>query len=362
MLESVRATEKQSDYYTSFKSSDRIGESEYSAKTKSSPKSFFSEIVGASTPLRRLLQSIEKVAPTDATVLIIGETGTGKELIAKAIHRLSRRANRAFIKMNSAAIPATLLEAELFGHERGAFTGATNQRAGRFELADRGTLFLDEIGDMPLELQPKLLRVLQEREFERLGSSRTQKVDVRMVAATHQDLLDRVETGGFRRDLYYRLNVFPVRIPPLRERREDIPLLANHFALKFAGKMEKTILPMPAETLRTLQAYNYPGNVRELENLIERAVILSDDGVLRIEFLEPRAVPSAPSTGNAQTLEEVERCFIEQTLEATAWRIGGMKGAAVRLGLNRSTLISRMRKLGIKIQKGTAKQETPTLQ
>jgi formate hydrogenlyase transcriptional activator len=287
------------------------------------------------------------VAPTDASALIIGETGTGKELVARAIHRLSRRANRSFLKINSAAIPAALLEAELFGHERGAFTGATNQRVGRFELAHEGTLFLDEIGDMPLELQPKLLRVLQEREFERLGSSRTQKVDVRMVTATHQDLLERVETGEFRRDLFYRLNVFPIRIPPLRERPDDIPLLANHFASKFAGKMGKETPSIQKETLRLLQEYDYPGNVRELENLIERAVILSDDGVLQIEFLESSALSKQNSSANFQTLEDFERRFIRQTLEATAWRVGGMNGAADRLGLNRTTLISKMRKLGI---------------
>ena len=313
----------------------------------SSAKTNVPEILGNSTSLKKLLQSIETVAPTDASVLILGETGTGKELVAKALHRLSRRSRQAFVKTNSAAIPSALLEAELFGHERGAFTGATNQRVGRFELAHQGTLFLDEIGDLPLELQPKLLRVLQEREFERLGSSRTQKVDVRLVAATHQDLLERVEEGEFRRDLYYRLNVFPVRIPPLRERRDDIPLLARHFARKLADKMGKQINSIAAETLEALQAYDYPGNVRELENVIERAVILSTDGVLKPDLLDSPAASNAHSAGNEHTLENLERRFIVQTLEATAWRIGGTHGAAERLGLNRTTLISKMRKLGI---------------
>jgi len=316
-------------------------------RERAASKTGFTEIVGNSPALQRLLKAIETVAPTGASVLIMGETGTGKELVARAVHRLSRRANRAFVKMNSAALPAALLEAELFGHERGAFTGATAQRVGRFELAHQGTLFLDEIGDMPLELQPKLLRVLQEQEFERLGSSRTQKIDVRMVAATNQDLLERVGTGEFRRDLYYRLNVFPVRIPPLRERRDDIPPLAAHFARKFAAKMEKAVLPISAETLKVLQAYDYPGNVRELENIIERAVILSDGGFLKIDFPDSHAARVADCAGSSQTLEDFERRFIEQTLAATAWRVGGVNGAAERLGLNRSTLVSKMRKLGI---------------
>jgi formate hydrogenlyase transcriptional activator len=348
MLSGIKASTFDTDYYiSSGKTENRSGKAANISKENLPPKTNFSEIIGSSSSLKRLLQSIETVAPTDASVLIMGETGTGKELIVKAIHRLSRRSNQAIVKMNCAAIPAALLEAELFGHERGAFTGATNQRVGRFETAHKGTLFLDEIGDMPLELQPKLLRVLQEQEFERLGSSRAQKVDVRMVAATHQDLLGKIEENEFRRDLYYRLNVFPIRIPPLRERRDDIPLLANHFAQKFAAKMGKTVLPIPAETLKALQAYAYPGNVRELENIIERAVILSTDGVLRIEFLESSTVPGAACGGNALTLEDYERRFIEQTLEASAWRIGGMNGAAERLGLNRTTLISKMRKLGI---------------
>lgn len=350
MLAGVGTVEKQGDYYKLFESSNKIGESEYSAEIKSSPKSMFSEIVGASTSLRRLLLSIETVAPTDATVLIMGETGTGKELIAKAIHRLSRRVNRAFIKVNSAAIPASLLEAELFGHERGAFTGATNHRVGRFELADRGTLFLDEIGDMPLELQPKLLRVLQEQEFERLGSARTIKTDARIVAATNQHLRDRVEEGKFRSDLYYRLNVFPVVIPPLRERRDDIPLLANHFAQKFARKIGKEILPISADTIKILMKYDYPGNVRELENIIERAVILARDQVLEVDSLELNAPSKKQISARRGTLEDFERQFILQVLDETNWRISGMHGAAVQLGLKRTTLISKMEKLGISRQ------------
>lgn len=350
MLAAVGTAKDESNFYNSFENVNRIAASGSSTKKNFSPDSIFTEIIGASASLRRLLQSIEQVAPTDATVLIMGETGTGKELIAKAIHRLSRRAGRAYVKMNSAAIPSALLEAELFGHERGAFTGATNQRVGRFELADRGTLFLDEIGEMPLELQPKLLRVLQEQEFERLGSARSIKTDVRIVAATNQDLLDRVEEGEFRRDLYYRLNVFPVRLPPLRERRNDIPLLANHFAQKFALKMRKEILPVPADAVKILRNYDYPGNVRELENIIERAVILACDNVLRAEFLELNRVPKKQISKRRGTLEDFERQFILQTLTETGWRVGGNNGAAVKLGLKRSTLISKMEKLGISRQ------------
>ncbi|MBS1797417.1 MAG: sigma 54-interacting transcriptional regulator, partial [Acidobacteria bacterium] len=342
MLAGVGAGEKQSGYYKLFEDADRTGESGHSAWTKSPPGTFFPEIIGARTSLRRLLQSIEAVAPTDATVLIMGETGTGKELIARAIHRLSRRAARPFVRVNSTAIPAALLEAELFGHERGAFTGANNSRVGRFELADRGTIFLDEIGDMPLELQPKLLRVLQEREFERLGSSRTIKTDTRIVAATNQQLHHRVEEGGFRSDLYYRLNVFPVVIPPLRSRRADIPLLANHFAQKFAGKIGKRMLPISDRSLKILMKYDYPGNVRELENIIERAVILARGEVLEVDFLGSPAPPNNTFSGGRGTLEDFERRFILQALDETNWRIGGSGGAAVKLGLKRTTLISKM--------------------
>ena len=346
MLAGVKTAEYHSNNYHPVGTDDAGGRTSFVKKTLL-PKSNFTEIVGSSPSLQRLLQSIETVAPTGATVLIMGETGTGKELVARAVHRLSRRANRAFVKMNSSAIPAALLETELFGHERGAFTGATNQRAGRFELAHQGSFFLDEIGEMPLELQPKLLRVLQEQEFERLGSSRTQKVDVRMVTATNQDLFDRVQEGEFRRDLYYRLNVFPIRIPPLRERKDDIPLLANHFAQKFAFKMGKEIGAIEKEALNSLLDYEYPGNVRELENLIERAVILSSDGILRVEFLERANESKTPDSANTRTLEDFERRFILQTLSETGWLVGGVNGAAKRLGLKRTTLISKMEKLGI---------------
>lgn len=349
MLTGIKTSRYDSDYYrSSFKIEGNDGGN--FVKESFPPKTNFPEIIGNSPSLRRVLQSIETVAPTDASVLIMGETGTGKELIARAIHGLSRRANRAFVKLNSAAIPTALLEAELFGHERGAFTGAANARVGRFELAHQGTLFLDEIGDMPIELQPKLLRVLQEQEFERLGSSRTQKVDVRMVTATNQGLLDRVEEGEFRRDLYYRLNVFPVFIPSLRERRDDISLLANHFAQKFARKMGKEILPISAGTIKILLDYDYPGNVRELENVIERAVILARDGVLKAELFELNAPSKKQFSGRGGTLEDFERRFILQALDETHWRIGGAGGAALKLGLKRTTLISKMEKLGISRQ------------
>ena len=352
MLAGTKKAEYNGDYDNAVEARRGMGAGRSFVKDILPPESNFAGIIGESAALRRLLQAVETVAATDATVLILGETGTGKELISKAVHNLSHRKSRPFVKLNCAAIPAALLEAELFGHDRGAFTGAVNQRVGRFELADRGTLFLDEIGDMPLELQPKLLRVLQEHEFERLGSSRTQKTDVRMVAATNQNLLDRVEMNEFRRDLYYRLNVFPVRIPALRERREDIPLLANHFARKFASKMGREVLPIPRETLKILQDYDYPGNVRELENVIERAVILSgNDGVLRVEFLELNASSKKQTAGDGgRTLEDFERRFILQTLAETNWRIGGLGGAATQLGLKRTTLISKMEKLGISRQ------------
>ena len=346
MLASVQQRESNSDFYSSPVKNGGVSRSNAEVVEKTfSRKSNFAGIVGESASLQKLLQAVETVAPTDATVLIMGETGTGKELVAKAIHCLSRRTSRAYVKMNCAAIPPALLEAELFGHERGAFTGATNQRTGRFELAHQGTIFLDEIGDMPLELQPKLLRVIQEQEFERLGSSRTQKVDVRIVSATNQDLLDRVDEGEFRRDLYYRLNVFPLRIPPLRERCYDIPLLANHFAQKFALKMGKEISLIPPETLTALQDYDYPGNVRELENIIERAVILSSNGVLRPEFLELNS--NKQTAGNEKTFRDFERGCIVRALSQTNWRVGGTDGAAAKLGMKRTTLISKMEKLGI---------------
>ena len=308
----------------------------------------FEGIIGKSPVLRRLLQMVETVAGGDSTVLLLGETGTGKELIARAIHALSPRKNRPFVKLNCAAIPTGLLESELFGHERGAFTGAIAQKIGRFELAHQGSLFLDEIGDIPLELQPKLLRVLQEREFERLGSTRTQKVDVRVVAATHCDLEGMILDKLFRSDLYYRLNVFPVRVPPLRERPGDIPLLARHFVQQAAQRTRKAIDTIASETMEALIRYQWPGNIRELENVIERAVILSPGPVLR---LSPRDLKSRITTGQNterhQTLEEVERNHILKTLKETRWVLSGPSGAAACLGLNRSTLYFRMKKLGI---------------
>ena len=306
----------------------------------------FEEIVGESAPLMALLKQVETVAPTESTVLIQGETGTGKELIARAIHNLSARRERTFVKINCAAIPLGLLESELFGHERGAFTGAIAQKIGRFELAAGGTLFLDEVGDIPLELQPKLLRVLQEQEFERLGGTRTIHVDVRLVAATNRDLAEMVAEKLFRNDLYYRLNVFPLQMPALRERKEDIPLLVRYFAQHYSRRMNKQIETIPSRTMDALVNYRWPGNIRELENLIERAVILSRGGVLKVPLAELRDVPEpAPST--TQTMEEAEREHILRTLRETRWILSGPAGAAVRLGMKRTTLQSRMRKLGI---------------
>jgi len=318
----------------------------------------FEEIVGESPALKRILQQITTVAPTDSTILIQGETGTGKELIARAIHNLSARRERTLVKVNCAAIPTGLLESELFGHEKGAFTGAITQRIGRFELAHRGTLFLDEVGDIPLELQPKLLRVLQEQEFERLGNSRTMRVNVRLVAATNANLAQKVADHHFRSDLYYRLNVFPLTIPPLRERREDIPLLVRYFAQKHAQRMKKPINTIPAKAMTALTEYHWPGNIRELENFIERAVILSRGAELEVPSSElkqsPPSVPtvmaangsSGTSDGTA-TLEVAERDYIVRVLGETNWVIGGPAGAAARLGMKRTTLQSRIRKLGI---------------
>jgi formate hydrogenlyase transcriptional activator len=307
----------------------------------------FDDIVGKSAALRRVLQQVETVAPTDATVLIYGETGTGKELIARAIHQLSARHPNAFVKLNCAAIPTGLLEAELFGHEKGAFTGAITQRIGRFELAHRGTVFLDEIGEIPLELQPKLLRVLQDREFERLGSTRTLRTDARLIAATNRDLAALVDEQQFRADLFYRLNVFPVHVPPLRERLEDIPLLVRHFAQQFARRLHKTLETIPADTMQALLRYPWPGNIRELQNIVERAVIVSPGPVLQVPLsdLKPPATGATPE--NHDTLEEAERNHILSVLKDTRWVLGGAKGAAVRLGMKRSTLQFRMRKLGI---------------
>jgi len=313
----------------------------------------FEQIIGNSPALEKVLAQVERVAPTDSTVLILGETGTGKELIAKAVHSLSARCGRPFVKLNCAAIPFDLLESELFGHERGAFTGAIAQKMGRFELADQGTLFLDEIGDIPLALQPKLLRVLQEQEFERLGSGRTHSVNVRLVAATHRDLPEMVNHSQFRGDLYYRLNVFPIELPPLRERREDIAALVMHYVEVFARRMGKRIDQIPAEALSAFESYPWPGNVRELQNLIERAVILSDDGRFHNPLPKQIAVQFGASP-EPRTLKDSERALILHSLEAAGWVIGGATGAAAKLGVKRTTLIAKMKKLGI------ARPERPT--
>ena len=306
----------------------------------------FEEIVGESRALKQVLKQIETVAPTDSTVLILGETGSGKELVARALHNLSNRRERTFVKLNCAAIPTGLLESELFGHEKGAFTGAIATKVGRFELADRGTLFLDEVGEIPLELQVKLLRVLQEQEFERLGGTRTIRTNVRVVAATNRDLAQMVDEQKFRTDLYYRLKVFPVTVPPLRERVEDISVLARHFAQKFAMRMKKRIETIPAEAMKTMQAYPWPGNVRELGNFIERAVILSTGSDLVVPLSELKS-PTTPSHDSVVTLEEAERKHILQVLRDSRWTLGGPGGAAARLGMKRTTLHSKMRKLGI---------------
>jgi transcriptional regulator with GAF, ATPase, and Fis domain len=306
----------------------------------------FQHIIGESPALEAVLEQVERVAPTGSTVLIEGETGTGKELIARAIHNLSSRCGRAFIKLNCAAIPLDLLESELFGHERGAFTGAIAQKIGRFEMADKGTLFLDEVGDIPPALQPKLLRVLQEQEFERLGSTRTHQVNVRLVAATNRDLAEMVKRNEFRSDLYYRLNVFPLTLPPLRARREDIPALVTHFVEILGRRLGRQIKYIAPETMSALSAYDWPGNIRELQNLVERAVILSNFGVLPnpLPAAGPQPLAVFPA---ATTLKDSERAVILRTLEATGWVIGGPNGAAAKLGLKRTTLICKMQKLGI---------------
>ena len=306
---------------------------------------FLDTIVGRRGSLRPILNQVEAVAGTNTTVLITGETGTGKEVIARAIHELSPRRNRNQVKVNCAAMPAGLLESELFGHERGAFTGAINSHVGRFALADRGTLFLDEIGDMPLELQPKLLRVLQEREFEAVGSTRTTRVDVRVVAATNQDLKQMVRNREFREDLYYRLNVFPIYLPPLRERKADIPELVEHFVQQFADSMDKTIEIIPEKTMRALVRHRWPGNIRELQNYIARGVILSNDGIFEPGPLET-CEPPEPEIVNP-TLEEKIRREILAACQSAKWRLGGPEGAAARLGLKRTTLFHKMKRLGI---------------
>lgn len=309
----------------------------------------FEDIIGNSKALRHVLRQVEAVAPTNSTVLIQGETGSGKELIARAVHNLSRRRERPFVKLNCAAIPTGLLESELFGHEKGAFTGAIAQRIGRFELASQGTIFLDEISEIPVDLQPKLLRVLQEREFERLGSSRTLRTDARLIAATNRDLSAMVEEQKFRSDLFYRLNVFPVYVPPLRDRKEDIPFLVRHFAQHFARNMTKDIDTISAETLNALTYYPWPGNVRELQNVIERAVILSKGSVLKVSLTDLKSKSSDPNShiNGAATLEEIERRHILSVLEQSNWVFAGPNGAAAKLGMKRPTLQFRMQKLGI---------------
>jgi formate hydrogenlyase transcriptional activator len=307
----------------------------------------FEQIIGSSPALESVLEQIQQVGPTDSTVLVQGETGTGKELVARAIHRLSARCGRSFVKLNCAAIPLDLLESELFGHEQGAFTGAIAKRIGRFEAADRGTLLLDEVGDIPPAIQPKLLRVLQEQEFERLGSTHTHRVDVRVIAATNRDLADMVKRGAFRIDLYYRLNVFPIQVPALRQRRQDIPALVGHLVETISRKMGKRIDDISQHTMAALQAYDWPGNIRELQNAIERAVILADRGVL------PNPLPPAAQEGlaaPAPTFNESERTVILNALESVGWVVGGPRGAAARLGVHRTTLINKMKRLRISQQ------------
>jgi transcriptional regulator with GAF, ATPase, and Fis domain len=317
------------------------------------PDRRFERIIGNSAALESVLDQVEQVASTDSTVLIEGETGTGKELVAHAIHNGSQRVGRAFIKVNCAAIPLDLLESELFGHEKGAFTGAIAQKIGRFEMADKGTLFLDEVGDIPPALQPKLLRVLQEQEFERLGSGCTHRVDVRLVAATNRNLVKMVARGQFRSDLYYRLNVFPVSLPALRERREDIPALVRHFVNLFSLRMGKQVDGIPPETMAAFQSYSWPGNIRELQNLVERAVILSRDGVLRNPLHKNQTALMLPRLYHTRTiytlknLDGSDRALILETLEQTRWVVGGPRGAAAKLGLKRTTLIAIMRRLEI---------------
>jgi len=307
----------------------------------------FDEIVGRSEALRRVLRQVETVAPTDSTVLIHGETGSGKELVARAIHDRSARAGRTFVKLDCAAIPSGLLESELFGHQKGAYTGAISDRVGRFELASGGTVFLDEIGEVPLELQPKLLRILQEREFERLGSSKTLRTDARLIAATNRDLEAMVEEGTFRADLFYRLNVFPIHVPPLRERPEDVPLLVRHFVQQLGRKTRKKVETIPSETMAALQRYDWPGNIRELQNLIERALILTTGPVLQVPLVGLKSRSGAPPAIPTRTLREAEREHVLAVLESTGWVLGGANGAAARLGLNRSTLQFRLKKLGL---------------
>jgi formate hydrogenlyase transcriptional activator len=334
------------DYCSVTDAREWLAEEQGDREAQCHPGHAFEEIIGESSALTAVLRQVELVAPTDATVLIQGETGTGKELIARALHQRNARRHHPFIKVNGAAIPSGLLESELFGHERGAFTGAIGRQLGRFELAHQGTLFFDEVGDLPLDLQPKLLRVLQEQAFERVGGTRTIGVDVRLVAATHRDLTQMVVEGTFRSDLYYRLNVFPIRLPPLRERPEDIPLLVRHFAQQHAQRLHKPVHTIPAEALEALTRYPWPGNVRELQNVIERAVILARDGVLR-PVLPTWQQPLQRSPAGGSTLADVQRDYIVRVLRDASGVIGGQHGAAARLGLKRTTLLSRMERLGI---------------
>jgi formate hydrogenlyase transcriptional activator len=327
----------------------------------------FDRIIGNSAALESVLDQVEQVAPTNSTVLIEGETGTGKELIAHALHNASQRVGRPFIRLNCAAIPLDLLESELFGHEKGAFTGAIAQKIGRFEMADKGTLFLDEVGDIPPALQPKLLRVLQEQEFERLGSGRTHKVDVRLVAATNRDLIKMVARGQFRSDLYYRLNVFPIFLPALRDRRTDISILVTHFVKQLSHRMGKRVDSIPPETMAAFQWYSWPGNIRELQNMVERAVILSRDGVLPNPLRQRRTEVVPPTqhrflvcaSSSSTTLEDSDRSLIVETLERAGWIVGGPRGAAAKLGLKRTTLLAKMRRL--RISRPIDQEETDVL-
>jgi formate hydrogenlyase transcriptional activator len=338
---------KHSEYERGGTLTDDLAEQYISLEEDTIVESTFQGVVGTNARLKAVLEDVQIVAPADSTALILGETGTGKELIARAIHDLSPRRNYAFVKVNCAAIPSGLLESELFGHERGAFTGAIAQKIGRFELANKGTLFLDEIGDIPLELQPKLLRILQEQEFERLGSTRTQRVDVRVVAATNADLTPMVAEKKFRSDLFYRLNVFPIAVPPLRDRRDDIPRLVRHFACKYARRMEKHIEKISKRTMEALCRHTWPGNIRELQNLMERAVLLSPGPSLRVPLTDIATVYDLNVVDDSSALEQVERELILRALRESNWVVGGTRGAAARLRLNRTGLAYKMKKFGI---------------
>jgi formate hydrogenlyase transcriptional activator len=334
-------------YDQALRPAEEFGEKNLSLQEDPTANEEFRGIVGSNARLKSVIENIQIVAPADSTVLILGETGTGKELIARAIHDLSPRKNYPFVKVNCAAIPSGLLESELFGHERGAFTGAIAQKIGRFELANKGTLFLDEIGDIPLELQPKLLRVLQEQEFERLGSTRTQRVDVRVVAATNANLAPMVAEKQFRSDLFYRLNVFPITVPPLRERRDDIERLVRHFANKYAQRLGKNIVNIPKATMDALGRHSWPGNIRELQNLMERAVLLSPGPQLRVPLTDIVAPVAVSDDGQSSAIEQVEREMIVRALQESNWVVGGARGAAARLRLNRTGLAYKMKKFGI---------------